>query len=203
MEESITNPFESIFNPETVAVVGAANTFGKWGFDLFRNVLATSSTRRVYPVNRNATEVQGVRAYPSLRDLPEAVDFVVIVIPFPGVLEVVRGCVDNGAKAALIISAGLGETGSEGAKIEQEIVRTARSGGMRLIGPNCMGNFNTTANFSTLRQGSARRFLASWSRAVCSAFSSAISSRRAASQSASFAISGIVLPRRVTIAYCW
>lgn len=152
-EESIINPFEFIFNPETVAVVGATDIFGKWGFDILRNILATSSRRRVYPVNINETEVQGVRAYPTPRDLPEAVDFVVIVIPFPGVLEVVRGCVDNGAKAALIISAGLGETGSEGAKIEQEIVRTARSGGMRLIGPNCMGNFNTTANFSTLRQG--------------------------------------------------
>ncbi len=63
-----------------------------------------------------------------------------------------RECVEIGVKAALIISAGLGEIGSEGAKIEQEIVRTARSGGMRLIGPNCMGNFNTITDFSTLRQ---------------------------------------------------
>ena len=151
MKGPIINQVEFIFNPDTVAVVGASNSFGKWGFDLFRAAIASSSARRVYPVNRNATEVQGVRAYPTLKDLPEAIDFAVIVIPYQGILEVVRECVEIGVKAGLIISAGLAETGSEGVKIEQEMVRIARSGGMRLVGPNCMGNFNTANDFSTLR----------------------------------------------------
>ena len=136
-----------------MAVVGAATTFGKWGFDLFRTATSSSSPRRVYPINRNAAEVQGVKAYPTLRDLPEAIDFVVIVVPYESIPEVMQECVEIGVKAGLIISAGLGETGAEGAKLQEEIVRTARSGGIRLVGPNCMGNFNTAADFSTLRQG--------------------------------------------------
>jgi acyl-CoA synthetase (NDP forming) len=81
------------------------------------------------------------------------VDFVVVAVPFQSVPEVMKDCVQAGVKAALIISAGLAETGAEGAKFQREIVDIARTGGMRLTGPNCMGNFNTSTNFSTLRQG--------------------------------------------------
>jgi len=142
-----------LFNPESVAVVGASNALEKWGAGIFSRVLNAPSIKRLYPINNNATEVQGVKAYSSIRDLPEAVDFVAIVIPYPDVLEVVRDCVATGIKAGLIITAGLGETGSEGAEMEREIVRTANEGGMRLVGPNCMGHFNTANGFSTLRMG--------------------------------------------------
>ncbi|MFC2051842.1 acetate--CoA ligase family protein [Chloroflexota bacterium] len=145
------NHFDSIFNPRTVAVVGASNAFEKWGAAVFSRVLQTPSLERVYPVNNNTAEVQGVRAYPTVRDLPETVDFVAIVVPFPGVPQVVQDCVEKGVKAALVITAGLGETGSEGAEIEREIVRIASKGGMRFIGPNCAGHFNTANEFSTLR----------------------------------------------------
>ena len=152
-DESSMNHVELMFNPETVAVVGASNALSKWGAGIFTRVLNSPSVKRVYPVNKNATEVQGVKAYPTVRDLPEAVDFVAIVIPYPDVPEVVRDCVERGVKAALIITAGLGETGSEGAEMEREIVSTAHKGGMRLVGPNCMGHFNTANDFSTLRMG--------------------------------------------------
>jgi len=143
------NHFEAIFNPETVAVVGASNALEKWGSGNFSRVLTAPSVKRVYPINKNATEVQGVRAYPRVRDLPETVDFVVIAIPFPGVPEVIRDCVEKEVKAALIITAGLGETGEEGAALEKELVSIASKGGLRLIGPNCIGHFNTANDFST------------------------------------------------------
>ncbi|MFC1965962.1 acetate--CoA ligase family protein [Chloroflexota bacterium] len=145
------NHFDLIFNPKTVAVVGASDAFEKWGAAVFSRVLRTSSVERVYPVNNNATEVQGIKAYPTVRDLPETVDFVAIVVPFQGVPQVMQDCVDKGVKAALVITAGLGETGGKGAEIEREIVRIANSGGMRFVGPNCMGHFNTASDFSTLR----------------------------------------------------
>ncbi|MFC2005869.1 acetate--CoA ligase family protein [Chloroflexota bacterium] len=145
------NHFDLIFNPKTVAVVGASDAFEKWGAAVFSRVLRTPSMKRVYPVNSNATEVQGLRAYPTVRDLPETVDFVAIVVPFSGVPQVVQDCIDKGVKAALVITAGLGETGGEGAEIEREIVSIANKGGMRFIGPNCMGHFNTDNDFSTLR----------------------------------------------------
>ncbi len=147
------NHMEALFNPETVAVVGASDALDKWGAGVFTRLLEAPTLERLYPVNNRVSEVQGVKAYPTVRDLPEAVDFVAIVIPYPDVPSVVRDCVAKGVKAALIITAGLGETGAEGARLEQEIVSIAREGGLRLIGPNCMGHFNTANNFSTLRMG--------------------------------------------------
>ena len=153
MSDVNTRSIEAIFNPGSVAVVGASNTFGKWGFDIFNNAATASSISKVFPVNKNAAEVRGIKAFPTVRNIPEPVDFVVVAVPFEGVSEVMRDCVQKRVKAALIISAGLGETGEEGAKVERQIVAIARSGGIRLVGPNCMGNFNTGINFSTLRLG--------------------------------------------------
>jgi acetate---CoA ligase (ADP-forming) subunit alpha len=145
------DPIELMFNPETVAVVGASNDLSKWGAGIFSRVLSSPSIKRRYPVNKHQSVVQGVKAYPSLRDLPEPVDFVAIVIPYPDVPQIVQDCVALGVKTALIITAGLGETGEEGARIEHEIVDTARQIGMRMVGPNCMGHFNGINGFSTLR----------------------------------------------------
>ena len=145
------NQLELMFNPRTVAVVGASNALDKWGAGVFSRVLMAPSVERAYPVNRHASEVQGVKAYPTVRDLPETVDFVVIVVPYPGVPEVMRDCVAKGVKVALVITAGLGETGAEGAAMEREILSIARQGGLRFVGPNCMGHFNTANDFSTVR----------------------------------------------------
>lgn len=145
--------FEALFNPESVAVVGASNALEKWGGGVFSSVLRTSSLKRIYAVNKNTKEVQGIKTYPTVRDLPEPVDFVAIVIPFTDVLQVVQDCVARGVKMALIITAGLGETGPEGARLQEEIVGTARRGGLRLVGPNCMGHFNTGNGLSTIRMG--------------------------------------------------
>ncbi len=143
--------FNLIFNPETVAVVGASNALDKWGAGIFTRVLKAPTVRRAYPVNKHDKVVQGVKAYPTVRDLPEKVDFVVIAVPFPGVPEVMKDCVDTGVKAALIITAGLGEAGPEGKALERQILGIAQSGGLRFVGPNCMGHFNTSNDFSTLR----------------------------------------------------
>lgn len=147
------NHMDYLFNPETVAVVGASNALDKWGAGIFSRVLNSPSVKRVYPVNNHAAEVQGVKTYPTVRDLPEPVDFVAIVIPYPDVPSVMRDCAARGVKAALIITAGLGETGAEGAAMEKEILQVANQAGIRLVGPNCMGHFNTSNGFSTLRMG--------------------------------------------------
>lgn len=144
--------FESIFSPESVAVIGASNDLEKWGGGVFNSV-RRAAIDRIYPVNKSADEIQGIKAYPSVRDIPDTVEFAVIVVPFPAVPDIVKDCVAKGVKAALIITAGLGEVGGEGLRLQEEIVRTAREGGMRLIGPNCMGHFNTGAKFSTVRMG--------------------------------------------------
>ena len=111
--------FELMFYPKTMAVVGASNALDKWGAGIFTRVLHAPTLKKVYPVNRTADVVQGEKAYPTVKDLPEVVDFVVIAIPFPDVPQVMRDCVEKGVKSALIITAGLGETGEEGAALER------------------------------------------------------------------------------------
>ncbi|MBI4767617.1 MAG: CoA-binding protein [Deltaproteobacteria bacterium] len=145
------DPIEVIFNPETVAVVGASNDLTKWGAGIFARVLTSPSVKRLYPINKHQPLVQGVKAYRSLGELPEPIDFAAIVIPYPEVPQIIRDCVALGVKTALIITAGLGETGEAGAQLEREIVSTAQQAGLRMVGPNCMGHFNGINGFSTLR----------------------------------------------------
>ncbi len=145
--------FKAIFYPESVAVIGASNSMEKWGAGVFSSVLRTSNIKQLYPVNNKTSEVMGVKTYPSVRDIPGPVDFAAIVVPFNYVLDVVKDCVAKGVKGALVITAGLGETGADGERLQKEIVDTARAGGMRFVGPNCMGHFNTANSFSTARGG--------------------------------------------------
>jgi acyl-CoA synthetase (NDP forming) len=150
---SIIEQLEYVFNPRSVAVIGASSNFAKWGHDVIARILASRQERKVYPINTGSPEILGIRAYKSVTDVPAPVEFAVIVIPFPGVPTVMRECVEKEVKAALIITAGLGEAGAQGAQIEAEIVQIARKGGLRFVGPNCMGHFNTAADLFTVRGG--------------------------------------------------
>jgi acyl-CoA synthetase (NDP forming) len=139
---------EYLFNPRSVAVIGASNIPGKWGCDIL-NLLLTRGERKVYPINRGRAEVLGVKAYPSLAEVPEPVDFAVITVSSEALPAAMEDCVRKGVKTALIISGGFAETGKEGAKAEQKIVEIARRGGIRFIGPNCAGHFNTHSELFT------------------------------------------------------
>ncbi len=137
-----------LFNPRSVAVIGASNIPGKWGCDIL-NLLLTRGQRKVYPINRNRAEVLGMKAYPGLAEVPEAVDFAVITVSSEALPAAMEDCVRKGVKTALIISGGFAETGREGAKAEQKIVEIARRGGIRFVGPNCAGHFNTHSELFT------------------------------------------------------
>lgn len=132
-------PLDAIFNPETVAVIGASEKEGSVGRTLLWNLITNSFGGTVYPVNIKRSSVLGIKAYPSLSDVPEQVDLAVIATPAQTVPTIVQECVDNGVRGAIIISAGFKERGPEGAALEQKILEIARSGSMRIIGPNCLG----------------------------------------------------------------
>lgn len=138
-----------LFDPKSVAVIGASNNMEKWGFNIL-NILVTKGGRQVYPVNKNESEVQGMKAYKNVKDVPGTVELAVITVPFGDIPSAMRDCVQKGVKAAVIVSGGLAETGEEGARVEQEVVRIARDGGIRFIGPNCMGNFDTATDLFTV-----------------------------------------------------
>ncbi len=150
MNPTLLEQMEQLFNPSSVAVVGASNFPGKWGFSIINRVLETQNNRRIYAINNKTSVVHGLTTYKRVTDVPGPVDFVVIAIPFQSVPQVMEDCVAKGVKAGLLVSAGLGETGEEGAKVEKEILTIARRGGLRFVGPNCMGHINTSSNFYTV-----------------------------------------------------
>jgi len=137
-----------LFKPRSVAVIGASNIPGKWGCDIL-NLLLTKGERNIYPINKNKAEVLGVKAYPSLAEVPGPVDFAVIAVSAEALPAAMEDCVHKGVKTALIISGGFAETGKVGAEAEQKVVEIARRGGIRFIGPNCAGHLNTHSNLFT------------------------------------------------------
>lgn len=136
---------DRLFSPKSIALVGASPDPDKLGGIALRNLMGLKG--RVYPVNPRYGEIMGLPAYPSAAELPEEVDLSIIMRPaaeVPGILEAHRGR----ARFALIVSAGFAETGKAG--LQQEMVRTAKEAGIRLVGPNCIGIFAPRHRLDTM-----------------------------------------------------
>ena len=134
---------QRLLAPRSVAVIGASREPGAPGHELLKSLLRNGFEGPVYPVNPAATSVTGVRAYPDVRDVPDAVDLAVVAVPAAEVADVVRACSAKGVRGLVVVSGGFADAGEEGRARLEEVVRLARSGGMRLIGPNAMGVVNT------------------------------------------------------------
>jgi len=132
-------PLDFIFKPQHIAVIGATDRQGSVGRTLMRNLLTTPFGGTVYPVNPSRSSVLGVRAYPSIAEVPDTVDLAIIVTPAPTVPGIIRACGEAGVRGAIIISAGFKEVGEEGLALEAEINEVLRTHDMRVIGPNCLG----------------------------------------------------------------
>jgi acetyl coenzyme A synthetase (ADP forming)-like protein len=147
-----------LFRPQSIAVVGASSDPNKIGYVIMRNLLSFPGT--LYPVNPHHDIVLGKKAYPSLQELPGPADMVIIAIPAPAVPEIVQQAADQHIPLAIIISAGFRETGEVGRKREAQVMQIARKGGVRILGPNCLGiilthqGINATFDPITPRQGS-------------------------------------------------
>ena len=162
-----------LFAPRSVAVFGASDRPDSVGQIVFQNMLQCGFKGKLYPINAKNTEIQGQRAYQSIGEISEPVELVVVATPpqtVPGILE---ECGLQGVKAAIIITAGFGEAGSEGAALEKELVEVARRFKIRLIGPNCLGvmrpsiGLNATFNKGGSNTGSIA--FVSQSGALCTA----------------------------------
>ncbi len=139
---------DAVFRPRSIAVIGASRDLNAIGGQIFHNLLEHGFTGPVYPVNPKSPVVQSVHAYAAIEDLPDPVDLALVVVPAAYVLDTLEACGKKGMRAAVIISAGFKETGSDGAARERAAVEIARRYGMRLVGPNCLGVLNTEAGFS-------------------------------------------------------
>ncbi len=131
-----------LLNPKRVAVVGASRSPESVGGALFRNMLKDGFNGVVFPINPKTDSIAGVLAYPTVLDVPGDIDLAVIVVPAESVLDVIDQCAKKNIGALLIISAGFGESGPEGAERERMLREKVLSYGMRVIGPNCLGILN-------------------------------------------------------------
>lgn len=128
-----------LFAPRSVTVVGASSDASKWGGSLLRNLIEGGFAGPIYPVNGRGGAVQGLPAYSSIADLPKAPDLALVALGATHVKAVIEQCGERGIPAALVVAAGFAEAGEEGAAAEAELVETARTAGVTLVGPNCMG----------------------------------------------------------------
>jgi len=133
----------NFFNPKSIAVIGASRTPGKVGHDILKNTIQYGYQGNIYPINPSAEEILGMKSYPSILDIPPKVDLAVIVVPPKNVIEVIEQCGAKKIDAAVIITAGFRESGLEGAKLENDLVKKAKESGVRFIGPNCLGIIDT------------------------------------------------------------
>ena len=154
----LRHPLDCIFNARSVAVVGATEKAGTIGRTVLWNLMSTPFGGAIYPVHPRQSSILGIRAYPHLKEVPEKPDLVVITTPAETVPGVVSECADLGILGCIIISPGFKETGPAGAELERQILAQARRGGVRVIGPNCLGVMNPVTGINaTIASAMARR----------------------------------------------
>ncbi len=139
---------DRLFNPETIAVIGASDTEGGVGNALMKNLIGNNFKGIIYPVNPKRESVQSIKAYQNISDIPDKIDLAIIATPASTVVDIVEECGQVGVSGIVIISAGFSEIGKDGKKMSEVILDKARNYGMRIIGPNCLGFIRPALNLN-------------------------------------------------------
>ena len=137
----VPTALDGLLAPETVALIGASGTPGKWGYMMMRTLLDAGFEGRIAAVNGRGGEVQGHPAYPTVADLPWAPDVALVTVGREACVDAVEALAARGCRHAVLYAAGFAELGVEGARLQDRMVQAARAAGMRLLGPNCMSLF--------------------------------------------------------------
>ncbi|MFC1865035.1 acetate--CoA ligase family protein [Chloroflexota bacterium] len=141
---------DRLFNPSSLAIVGASKDERKGGGRLLKGLIDGSFKGKLYPVNPVESEIMGVRNYRSVLDIPGEIDLAYVAVPAKIVPKVMAECSQKGVRFAVVHSAGFSELGTEGKELEEEMLKFARQGGTRIIGPNCMGLYSPQAGINTI-----------------------------------------------------
>ncbi|MEZ0394437.1 MAG: acetate--CoA ligase alpha subunit [Desulfurococcaceae archaeon] len=148
----MSDQLAALFRPRSVAVIGASREPNKIGHIILKNLKEYGYKGRIYPINPNATEIEGLKAYPSVLDVPDEIDVAIVAIPEKLVLEAAEQCGRKGVKHLVVITSGFGEVGN--VEAERKLVEIARKYGMRVLGPNIFGYvytpFKLNATFGPL-----------------------------------------------------
>jgi len=151
------NPLDVFFKPKNVAVIGATEAPGSVGRTTLWNLISTPFGGAVFPVNPKRDSVLGIKAYKSIKEVPAEVDLAVVVTRATFVPNIIRECGESGVKGAVVISAGFKELGPEGLELERQVLAEARKGGLRVVGPNCLGVMSPPTGLNaTFAAGMAR-----------------------------------------------
>lgn len=135
---------DPLFNPKSVAVLGASTNPYKIGHIQLKALLDGGFVGAIYPINPNATEIEGLKCYPSITAIPGEVDLAIFCVTANQIKDSLRECANKNVKAAIIFASGFAEVGEAGAKEQEELAEIAKENGIRIIGPNCVGLVNTT-----------------------------------------------------------
>ncbi len=139
MDPNMKTSLDAIFKPKSVAIIGARDKTGTFGYNALSGMLGMGYPHSLYPVNPSQDVIQGVRSYQSLADVPEKVDMAVIVVNAKVVPAVIQDCIDMGIKGGVLITAGFAELGEDGAELQKNIVEKSKAAHFNFIGPNCLG----------------------------------------------------------------
>jgi acyl-CoA synthetase (NDP forming) len=150
MSRSPAENLDVLFNPKSIALIGASNNPFKWGFIIPTNILTGQYTGKLFLVNPNEKRVLNREVYPNINAIPEDIDVAVVATPSSTASSIMEECVKKGVKAAIVITAGFSETGEEGTKLEKEMVDIASRGGIALVGPNTMGVYSSHVSLYAL-----------------------------------------------------
>ncbi len=141
---------EHIFKPRSLAVIGASSNPVKFGGIYLRALIDYGFKGKLYPVNIKEDEIQGLKAWPTITDIPDAIDLAVITVPDRFVIDAVKACAAKGVKGVQIITSGFRESGDQGKKMEEELVEITRQHKIRIIGPNCFGIYSPKVGLTLL-----------------------------------------------------
>lgn len=145
---NVVDQLKPFMEPESVALIGVTRYTGLLAFNILENMLDSGYQGKIYPVNPNASEILGIKAYPTIRDVPGEVDLAVISTPRDLVPKIIKDCIVRGIKSIVVVGQGfIDANDEEGRQLQEKIVRIARDGGARIIGPNTFGTANAYINF--------------------------------------------------------
>lgn len=139
---------QELLTPKSVAVIGASRSPGKVGHEILANLISSKYAGTIVPVNPSSPDVLGLKCYPDLPSYGGKIDLGIIVVPTPAVKPSVEACIQAGAKAIIVITAGFKEVGHAGLELEREIAGICKAADVRLLGPNCLGALNTFHNMN-------------------------------------------------------
>ena len=164
---------DRLFSPRSIAVIGASKTVGKVGYLTLSNLVQSGFQGPIVPINSAGGELFGLPVYKQLADYPDPIDLVVIAVPAEMVPAAARDAVAKKAGAVVVVASGFKEAGPEGRALEDELIAICRRGGVRLLGPNCLGVINTAirmnASFSRRIPQAGSMAIFSQSGALCTA----------------------------------